>query len=311
MSRGLVAVTGATGFLGRHLVRALHDDGWRVRILVRRDPVHPLWDRVEPEVVFGVMEQNASLVRLVRNADAVIHAAGLIKARSVKAFHEGNSEGARCLAEVARSVAPDARVLLVSSLAAREPQLSAYAASKRAGEEAARAVLGERLTVVRPPAIYGPGDLETLPLFKAAARGWPLPVLDASARVALIHVTDAARQIVRLASNPPRGRTCAISDARPDGYSWSEIMRAAAGKPNVRLFRAPRLLLLTAALGSTAVGRLRAHAPMLTIGKAREFLHTDWSIQPVEGCGNGPPPVYSLARGFAQTAEWYRREGWL
>jgi uncharacterized protein YbjT (DUF2867 family) len=197
MSRGLAAVTGATGFLGRHVVRSLAESGWRIRVLARRDVIHPLWRDLEIEVVLGDLGDQAVLSRLCRGADLVVHTAGLIKARDRQAFEAVNVEGARRLAE-----ATGGPMLLVSSLAAREPGLSDYAATKRLGEEAARMLLGDRLTVVRPPALYGPGDPETLPLFKAAAASPVLPLFDPGARIALMHVHDAARQIAALADLP-------------------------------------------------------------------------------------------------------------
>jgi hypothetical protein len=145
---GVVAVTGATGFLGRHLVRALANDGWKPRVLVRRDPIHPLWRDIEIEVVTGDLKTPGALDRLCQGAEVVIHVAGLIKAASLDGFNAVNRDGARAAAQAAK--AAGARFILVSSLAAREPQLSNYAASKRAGEDAVREISPERPD--RPPA---------------------------------------------------------------------------------------------------------------------------------------------------------------
>jgi nucleoside-diphosphate-sugar epimerase len=298
----LVAVTGATGFLGRHLVRALADDGWIVRILARRDPIDPLWAGIEPEAVLGDLADEAALRRLCEGADAVIHTAGLVKASRRAAFDEVNVDGARRVAEAADGVP---HVLLVSSLAAREPHLSHYAASKRDGETAAAAVLGARLTVVRPPAIYGPGDRETLPLFHAAATSPVLPVLDPRARIALIHVADAARQISALAAAPPAGGVWALCDGRPEGYSWVELMTAAAGAfgRSPRLVRVPDALLKVIAAASQAGSRLGGAPAMLTPGKARELLHPDWSLRADEQRAGLPAATFGLADGFADMVE--------
>src|SRR5436190_1019910 len=120
------AVTGATGFLGRRLVPALVERGWEARALVRRAPETGLWDAAAPDLVRGDLADEAALRTLCDGVDAVIHAAGLIKARNRAAFFEANEAGARRVAQAAGG----ARVLLVSSLAAREPRLSDYAASK-------------------------------------------------------------------------------------------------------------------------------------------------------------------------------------
>lgn len=290
-------------------MRALAADGWRVRILARRDPVDPLWAGfAEPEVVLGDLSDDRALAALCRGAEAVIHGAALVKARSAGEFAAVNRDGARRLAEAAHHVR---NVVLVSSLAAREPGLSNYAASKRAAEEAMAAVLGPRLTVARPPAIYGPGDRELLPVFQAADSLPVLPVLSESARVGMIHVEDAARQIAALAARPA-GRAVALSDARPDGYLWRELMteaaRACGRRP--RLARLPKALVRLVGITNDFRAVLGAN-PMLTSGKARELLHPDWSIAPEERLDGLPEATHTLSSGFADTVQWYRYASWM
>ncbi|MGA0604742.1 NAD-dependent epimerase/dehydratase family protein [Phenylobacterium sp. VNQ135] len=304
----MAAVTGATGFLGRRLVRALAEAGWRVRILARRDPIDPLWAGIEPEVVPGDLSDPYALASLTRGADAVIHGAAVVKARSAGEFAAVNREGARRLAEAAADVP---QVVLVSSLAAREPQLSRYAVSKRAAEEAMAEVLGGRLTVARPPAIYGPGDRELLPVFQAADALPVLPVLSRTARVGMIHVDDAARQVATLAALAP-GRVVGLSDGRPDGYLWSELMTEAAracGR-TARLAAVPALLVHAVGITNDFSALLGAN-PMLTSGKARELLHPDWSVAPHERLEGLPEPIHTLTSGFADTVQWYRRAAWM
>jgi nucleoside-diphosphate-sugar epimerase len=305
----VAAVTGATGFLGRHLVAALARQGWEVRALVRRDAILAAPPGVEPQVVVGGLADGAALDRLCRGADVLIHAAGLVKSRSVADFAAVNRMGAEGAALAARR-AGVARTLLVSSLAAREPQLSAYAASKRAGEEAARAVLGDGLTVMRPPAIYGPGDLETLGVFRAAQRLAVAPVFDPRARVAMIHVEDAARQIAAAASRPPERMTVALSDGRPEGYGWREIVGAAGravGRKSVML-PMPSVALSVAGLAGATL-RLFGANPILTPGKAREMRHLDWGLAPDERWSDAPEPVFDLEGGFAHTVAFWRTAG--
>ena len=311
MSQRLAALTGATGFLGQHLVRALADAGWRVRLLARRDPVSPFWRGLDPEVVPGDLGDGAALASLCAGADLVIHAAGLI-AGAPERMRAVNVEGARRLAQAAGRTAPDAHVILISSLAAREPQLSPYAATKRAGEDAARAVLGPRLSIVRPPAIYGPGDRETLGLFQAAASSPALPVLDPRARLAVIHVEDAARQIVAMAANPSAGAV-GLCDARPEGYPWRELMQTAsvALERQPRLIRIPKALVFALASVAGASNGWRHGKVTFTLGKVRELTHLDWGIRPDELATGAPAPVYDLLSGFQQTVAWYRKSGWL
>lgn len=304
MTGGLVAVTGATGFLGRHLVRELANNGWHVRILARRDVMHPLWRDLEVEVVLGDLANDDALDRLCRGADQVVHCAGLTKAWTAEAFNAVNVAGARRVAERTTG-----RMLLVSSLTAREPALSDYAASKRGGEDAARAVLGERITIVRPPALYGPGDPETLPLFQLAAASPVLPVLDPKARIAMMHVQDAARQIAAMAA-VARPLNVSLSDHRPDGYSWREVMQTAAAvfDKTPALVEIPGFLLNLAATTLQLTPR-SGPAPMISFGKVREIRHRDWSISPGEQPIELPVARYDLANGFIHSALGYRSNG--
>ena len=310
----IAAVTGATGFIGRQLVPVLARAGWRVRLLLRRDPVTPEWRHLRPEIVPGALGDGAALSRLVEDATAVIHAAGLIKATSRRRFLEINRDGVAAIAGATRRLAPQAHFMLISSLAAREPQLSDYAASKRAGETVARETLGPRLTVLRPPAVYGPGDRESLRLFRLA-RQRLIPLLGSpDSRSALIHVHDLARLIVALAGTVPSGGVYAAADARPEGYRWDELLAAAAravGNQAPRLVRAPGVLLRATALAGDLAGLLGA-ASLVNSQKLRELRHPDWSVAPAELAHvAGWAPAFDLDAGFADTVAWYRNAGWL
>lgn len=312
--RPLAAVTGASGFIGKHVVAALSAGGWRVRLLLRRVPEGAEWRQSHPEVVVGSLEDEAALVRLVQGADAVVHLAGLIKAARRQHFFEVNCKAVARLANTVRQVAPEAHFLLVSSLAAREPALSDYAASKRAGEAAALDVLGPRVTVLRPPAVYGPHDRETLRFFQIAR--WPRIPLPGrpDARAALIHVRDAARLLAAVAAASPRGEVLAMADDHPEGYSWQAVLGAAAravANPAPRFFPAPQALLKGVALIGD-VARLAGSASMLNSQKLRELRHADWGV--ARDALAKPPgwaPEFDLDRGFADAVAWYRAAGWL
>lgn len=305
----LAAVTGATGFLGRQIVRALADSGWRVRILSRRDPIDPLWRGIDLEVVPGDLRDEAALARLCAGADVVIHTAGLVKARDRAAFDAVNVEGARRVAQAAVGVP---HVVLVSSLSAREPSLSHYSASKHAGELAMAEVLGARLTIVRPCAIYGPGDRELLPVFQAAAAIPVLPVLSRAGKVAMIHVADAAAQTASIAAVRPSGRTWALTDDRPEGYLWRELMgeaaRACGRTP--RFATAPRAVIQAIGITNDFTA-LTGVTPMLTSAKARELLHPNWAVAPEERAEGIPSAMFDLTSGFADTVAWYRSAAWM
>jgi 2-alkyl-3-oxoalkanoate reductase len=311
----VVSVTGAMGFLGLHLVVALAREEARIRILARRDPVHELWRGISLEVVPGSLEDAPARERLAGGADAIVHAAGLIKARDLAAFLRINRDGTRAIAETTRRYAPAARFIAISSLAAREPQLSDYAASKRAGEEVARAVYGDapdRLVIVRLPAIYGAWDRETLAIFKAASRA-VVPVFG-SGRTAIMHVADAAAAIARLAMGAGAAGLYTLTDTHPAGYRMTELLgeaaRAMGGNPH--FVRVPDWVLVAAGKTSTWWGRFRGDVPIFTTGKAREMLHSDWSVAPGEAL---PPAIYQskigISEGFRRTAAWYKAAKWL
>lgn len=311
----LLALTGGTGFLGLHLAPALSRAGFRLRLLSRRPVEHPALEGLTFETVCGALEDEAALAALVRGADVVVHGAGLIKARSRAEFLRGNRDGTAALARAARLHAAGARFIFISSLAAREPGLSPYAFSKRAAEEAAKAAYGDapgQLAIVRPPAIYGPWDRESLAMFKAA-KGRIAPVLGDS-KVAVIHADDAAGAITALAGAGFRPGCFALADTQAQGYTLRFVaMQAGAamgGAP--RLVKLPASLVLAAGALSGAAGWLRGAPPIFTLGKAREILHPDWSVPAQELL---PREIYAprigLAEGFAQTAAWYRQAGWV
>jgi 2-alkyl-3-oxoalkanoate reductase len=311
----VVAVTGATGFLGRHLVAALAREGARIRILARRDCTHELWRGIALDVVPGGLEDSQALERLTVGADVIVHAAGLIKAYDCAAFLHTNRDGTHAIAQAARLYAPASRFIVISSLAAREPQLSDYAASKRAGEQVARAVYGDaldRLVIMRSPAIYGPWDRETLAIFKAASRAI-VPVFG-SGRISIVHVADAAAAIARSAMGAGAAGLYTLSDTNPAGYRMTDLLgeaaRAVGGNP--RFVRVPDGVLLAAGKASAWWGQRRGRAPIFTAGKAREMLHPVWSVAPGEAL---PHSIYQskigISEGFRETAAWYKAAKWL
>lgn len=305
----LVAVTGVTGFVGPHLVAALARRGFRLRLLVRRWSPLPSLAGVAADMVLGDLLDEGALRRLVEGADAVVHAAGLIKARRPSDFFMVNRDGTALLS----TLAPDARFLLLSSLAAREPQLSPYAASKRAAEDVVAARQGPWLTV-RAPAVYGPGDRETLAYFKAVARGLaPQPNVP-GALLSLIHVADLVEALALALDRPPRPSTYEIDDGREGGYSYQD-MADAAGRA---LGRQPWSLTVPRAVMAAVAGvnairhSLGGSVQILTPGKVNEIFHSDWTAHDRRlASALGLHPRFDLVTGFGETILWYRQQGWL
>jgi nucleoside-diphosphate-sugar epimerase len=311
----IAALTGGTGFVGRAVARRLVEDGWRLRMLARQPISHSQLDGIPFEPVIGDLTDQESLRRLVASADLVVHCAGLTKALGTQELFRVNATGSALIGEAVARFAPAARVILVSSLAAREPQLSPYAESKRAGETAlVNALSADRCIIVRPTAVYGPWDLATLPVFQAAARG-VAPVLNTgAARVSMIHVHDLAAAVGALGREGPAGGLYELDDGTAAGYSWRDIIAhvaAAVGRNTVSV-RIPPSVLKTVAVMTETACRLRGKPSVLTVGKAREILHPDWTCR----ADRSPPPDLwrpriKIDKGFADTVSWYRAMNWL
>jgi 2-alkyl-3-oxoalkanoate reductase len=289
---------------------------WRVRILARQFVEHPQLSGLPLEVVQGDLSNRQALRTLVDGADVIVHAAGLIKARNAADFEAVNIQGTANLARAIEERNVSARVLLVSSMAARQPELSTYARTKRAAEQLLMAVLNWRcdLTIVRPCAIYGPWDRETLAIFRAVDYHIFLQPRIADGRVAVIHAADAAAAIATLCERGPAHSVFELTDERTQGYSWDEIVGTAESAMNSKAFviPLPAAAVKAAAAVSLAAARLLCRTPMLTPEKAREILHPDWSSK----AESQPPrsvwsPAIGLAQGFRDTVCWYRDRRWL
>jgi nucleoside-diphosphate-sugar epimerase len=310
---GTVALTGATGFVGGAIARRLSEGGHRLRLLARRPAMVPALPG-ETIAIAGALEDRASLTRLMEGADMAVHAAGAIKALDAGEFERVNRDGAAAVAAAAHE-ARVGRLVLISSIAARSPLLSAYAASKRAGEAEVLQRLGERVTVLRPPVVYGPGDRETLPMFRAARLGLlPIPG-PGEARLSFIHVADLAAAVAAcLAAREAPAGIHEPDDGAEGGYGWAEIL-AAFGAVFGRTPRAvpvPVPVLRLCAGASLAIARITRRPHMLRPDKVNELRHPDWVCRDSRLAERvGWRARYGLAEGFADAARWYRAQGWL
>lgn len=300
----IVAVTGGTGFLGGHVLRLATEAGHDVRALTRRAQL-PL---ANVEWLRGTLEDHVALGELVDGVDAVIHVAGVVNTHTLAGFVEGNVTGTASLV-TATEAAGVRRFIHVSSLSAREPDLSDYGWSKRASEAM---VVQSSLdwTIVRPPAIYGAGDREMLELFRIAARRGILP-LPPRGRLSLIEAGDLARLLVALVDAPEsHAQIYEPDDGAPEGYSHKDFGRmigAAVGRPKLLTLSTPKPLLQLAAF----IERQRlGDKAKLTGDRVRYFCHPDWVVR------TRPPqslwgPQVAAQQGLDDTAAWYRSQGWL
>ena len=278
--RRSIAITGATGFVGGVLLKRLASTDWQIRALVRPASMHKRPSQVGPEWVAGDLEDMESLRRLVAGVDAVVHCAGAVRGAGLTNFERTNVDGVARLVLAARAQHPEPRFFLISSLAAREPHLSYYAASKRKGEETLALNAGTMPWVIfRPSAVYGPGDREMLPLFRWMCRGIAPVIGSAGKRISLLYVEDMAEAIVcYLKRGMGWGRSYEVHDGHAGGYSWEDIIDAIArvnGRPIYRI-KIPVPLVRLGATLNLAAARMCDRTPMLTPGKVRELTHPDW-----------------------------------
>jgi 2-alkyl-3-oxoalkanoate reductase len=301
-----VALTGATGFVGRRVLSLLLESGHSVRALARSEGALPRHAALEQ--VTGTLADDRALETLVRDSQAVIHVAGATSGMNYQDFAEANVAGCERLLRAIASHAPETRLVHVSSLAAREPHLSEYAASKRAGEDCIRAVDSHWL-IVRPPAVYGPDDPALAPLWRMLARGW-LPYFGpVDARFSLLHVDDLANALVTAAATGwPEATTITLHDGHPQGYGWAEIGEIASRLRNGRVRRVRIPISLLHALGWTnrTVARVRGtRPPVLVTGKISELVHPDWVCDNTDlpGCPDWRP-VRTLANSLNSLPGW-------
>ncbi|HUP67524.1 MAG TPA: NAD(P)-dependent oxidoreductase [Sphingomicrobium sp.] len=299
-----LAVTGGTGFVGAHLLDIALAAGHQVRALTRReqDPREGvIW-------VSGDLHDRAALEALVEDADAVIHVAGIISANNAAAFELGNVAGT--LSMLAAATAGGVRRFVhVSSLAAREPKLSLYGGSKHKAEALVHGS-GLDWVIVRPPAVYGPGDKETLELFRMAKLG--LMLMPPKGRVSVLHVDDLARLLLSLAAPAaPANLLVEADDGRPNGWTHRQFARALGDAVGTRpaIVSSPGILLRLAARADQL---LRGPRAKLTVDRAAYFSHRNWVIEPKRACPPGLwQPEIATPDGLRQTADWYRAQRWL
>jgi uncharacterized protein YbjT (DUF2867 family) len=299
-----LAVTGGTGFVGGHLLRLALAQGYDLRALTRG------WKPPEEEIAWvdGALDRPETLVKLCTGADAVIHIAGMINAADRAGFETVNVGGTANMIDAARK-AGVRRFVHISSLAAREPELSHYGWSKAKSERLV-AASGLDWTIIRPPAVYGPGDRETLELFKMARRG--IVALPPRGRFSVVHVEDLCRLMLAVLDDPDSwAETWEPDDGREGGWEHRHFARTLGriyGRRAVTM-PLPKPVLRLASGIDRLVRRKRAK---LTRDRVGYYCHPDWVV----AASKRPPERLWKAEirtptGLKQTADWYREQGWL
>jgi nucleoside-diphosphate-sugar epimerase len=304
--KGSILLTGATGFIGRRIQDRLIAQGWHLRVLARS--VSARADHLNPraEHVDGSLADVNALARGVAGTVAVINCAGSVRGLNYDDFLPANVEGVRGLCEAICRQSTPPSLLHLSSMAAEAPELSHYARSKREGERILESFDTLNWTVIRPPAVYGPGDTEMRGALAWARRGIvPVPGGNLDQRLSMLHVDDLVAAAVAWLKSPAahRHHVYAIDDGKPDGYDWHEFARAvrSGGDGRALFLPLPAGLLDAIAWLNERLAGLSGRAIMLSRGKIRELTHPRWVAQDNEAFSraSGWVPQIPLAGGVS------------
>ena len=276
-TRASVFITGATGFVGQRLVSALLQQGHKVRAMIR--PEINTDSRIPQgceQLPVGLTDVK-KLTGIVADSNAVIYCAGSVRGRKTADFSMANIKGVKAMLEALEQSGDAPPLLLLSSLAASRPHLSDYARSKHEGEQLLQGKPLLPWTILRPPAVYGPGDREMLPILKMIRRGLVVHAGPRDQRLSLLHVDDLASAIAAwlLVSQRSAHKTYAIDDGTPGGYGWEEIGEAVSAG-GFRTLIVPSFMLEASARINLLLSSLLGYAPMLTPGKVCELIQPDW-----------------------------------
>ncbi|HSQ63380.1 MAG TPA: NAD-dependent epimerase/dehydratase family protein [Polyangiaceae bacterium] len=325
-----VLVTGGSGFLGSWVTELLSKGGHDVRALVRRSSNRKHLQTLERvELAVGSVEDAASVAEAMRGVDAVVHCAGLVKAKNEAELVRTNVEGTRNLVEAAKAHAPKLRRFVhVSSLEASGPSpdggpvdptqekpCTAYGRSKLAAE---KVVIGAKdalpVTVLRPGAIYGPRDAEILEAFKSIKRGLRPTVAGGHARGSYVYGPDCAAACIRaIEADIPTGNVYFVDDGG-DGvaqHEFFDMIEQALGRRALIRMNLPMGVLKTVALGVEAYGKASGKAVMLTREKANMLMQHFVCDSSRTQKDLGWKPEVPLREGVRLAVDWYRDHGWL
>ncbi len=317
-------VTGATGFVGSHLVEALVARGWRVRCLVRKSSVLRWIPTDDVTLINGdVATPGQDLDRAVRNVSVVFHLAALTSAANDDAYTAVNVEGTRNIVDAMRRAAPDTLLVFCSSLAAAGPAMrrpvnetdepspvSAYGRSKLTAERIVTSS-GLRYLIIRPPAVYGPRDTDILAAFRLAQLGLAFRIAPPGQLLSLVHVEDLARGFMCAAEADGRGLYYMT-----DGmiHTWESITDQIAKVVGRKLKVIPVGIGIADTISQIERfrGAVVGGKPLLTPDRIRELSHGNWTCDDTRArLDVDYDSSIALPDGMRMTAEWYRDHGWL
>jgi dihydroflavonol-4-reductase len=324
-----ILVTGATGFIGSHLAELLLKKNYSVRCLIRKTS-NTVWLKDLPvELVYGDLFDAEALHRAVEGVDFIYHSAGLTKAKTEEEYFRGNSAGTRNLLDAVTEYNPDVRrFVLFSSQAAAGPSptkdpidesvpahpITTYGRSKLAAEqECLAAAKTIKITIVRPPVVYGPRDKDVFEFFHTVNMGLQPMAGMKDKFVSMIHVSDLIRGTVMAAENPKAlGQTYYISSK--DVYNWrdlGEITRKALGNRVLRV-RIPEPGIYAIAAVAELMAKFSSKPALINFEKARDMVQNYWTCDASRAKRDlGFEQEMPLESGIRSTIQWYKDAGWL
>ena len=333
-----VLVTGASGFIGHHLVRLLQEGGHQVTCLVRRTSAISDLEKAGVAFAYGDVTEPGSVEAPIRKADIVYHLAALTTALGPLEFEAVNVGGVKNVAQACASIPSPPSLVVLSSLAAAGPSpadrptvetdpprpVSNYGRSKLAGERAARALSDQvPTTIVRAPWVFGERDRDTYKIFRMMRYGLLLVPVTSTNRYSIIHAADLATGLILAAGKGERatpdgedagaGLYYIAGDAQPTYRQIGLAIGHALGKENPIVLNVPKLVAVgVAAVLEAGAQLLRVTPDIVNLDKAREGYAGSWACSPVKAREQlGFVAGGSFPGRLSQTAEWYTSKGWL
>lgn len=321
-------VTGATGFVGSHVLEAEGRDRFRLRAMVRKPEDARRLETLGVAPVQGSLEDAAALQRAMAGVDTVLHLAAATKARSPEAYRQANALGTQAVIEAMLATQPrPKRLIYLSSLAAVGPAtdgrpvtradtprpLTAYGRTKLAGEIICEAVASDfEVAILRAPAVYGPRDRDVFEVFRLASHGVSVLPTGPERRLQMIHAADLARSLLLAAG--AHGATGVYHVAEARSYDMDEMTRmvaSAVGK-KPRIVHLPGALIAAAASITEVGAGLLGKTTIFNRDKAREILAPGWLCETELARRDfGFEAHIALQAGLDETADWYKKNGWL
>ncbi|MBU0519829.1 NAD(P)-dependent oxidoreductase [bacterium] len=324
-----ILLTGGNGFVGSHVAEALLEAGYRVRCLLRKHSQLSWIETLPVDVQRADYFDPNALRRVLDGCSAILHFAGATKAPDDVAFMKANAETTRALLDAAASACPDLKLFLFcSSQAALGPSptldplseeapphpLTAYGRSKLEAEKICRQFADKLpISIIRPPAVYGPRDVDILIFFKAIRWGISPSIGTGNRYLSMVYVKDVANITMKLLEKKPQ--EFGIYHAT-DGtvHDWDEISRsiAVALKKHPVQLRIPTWGALAiskiASSWASATGRIAT----LNREKLDDIMQSYWLMSSQKATDElGYQPDYSLDRGVGETAAWYQQMRWI